>query len=127
MNVSTARTPTEASIHACQKISSFRRSKMSAVAPARSPSNSTGRLAAVCINAISRGDAVSEVISHVPAVSCIHVPTEETVLAIQRSRKSAILSGPNPLGLGEATATSGAELGVSSGISRSSLRCHATL
>jgi hypothetical protein len=65
---------------------------------------------------MSNGEAVSEVISHVPAVSCIQVPTEETVLAIHRSRKSAILRGPNPLGVGEATATSGAELGVSSGI-----------
>jgi hypothetical protein len=114
--------PTEASIHACQKISSFRRSKMSAVAPASSPRSSTGRLAAVCINAISSGDAVSEVISHVPAVSCIHVPTDETVLAIQRSRKRGIFSGAKPLGLG-ATATTGPVFGVSRGISKSSLRC----
>src|ERR1700733_7301208 len=113
--VSTASMPTEPSIHACQKISSLRRSKISAVAPASNPSRSTGKLAAVCINAISNGDAVSEVINHVPAVSCIHVPTDETVLAIQRSRKSGIFRGVKPLGLG-ATATSGPEFGVSKGI-----------
>src|ERR1700730_18767117 len=102
---------TEASIHACQKISSFRRSKMSAVAPASKPRRSTGRLAAVCISAISRGEEVSEVISHVPAVSCIHVPIEETVLAIQRSRNSGILRGAKPVDL-DATATTGSEFGV---------------
>src|ERR1700678_3828926 len=95
-----ARIPTEHSIHACQKISSLRRSKMSAVAPASSPRSNTGRLAAVCISAINRGDAVSQVISHVPAVSCIHVPTDEMVLAIQRSRKRTIFNGAKPLGFG---------------------------
>jgi hypothetical protein len=39
---------------------------------------------------------VSEVISQVPAVSCIQVPTEEMVEAIQRSRKSGIPSGAKP-------------------------------
>jgi hypothetical protein len=68
---------------------------MSAVAPASSPRNNTGKLAAVCINAISSGDVVSTVISHVPAVSCIHVPRLDTVDAIQRSLKSGILSGSN--------------------------------
>ena len=106
---------TEASIHACQKISSFRRSKISAVAPASSPSISTGKLAAVCISAINSGDEVRAVISHVPAVSCIHVPIEETVLAIHRSRNSGIFSGAKPLGAG-ATATNGPVFGVSNGI-----------
>src|ERR1700736_6876634 len=100
--------PTEPSIHACQKISNFRQSNISAVAPASRPSRSTGRLAAVCINAISSGEAVSEVISQVPAVSCLHVPIEETVLAIQRSRNSGILRGAKPVDL-DATATTGSE------------------
>src|SRR5579875_1476847 len=68
---------------------------MSAVAPASSPRNSTGKLAAVCISAISSGDVVNTVISHVPAVSCIHVPTLDTVDAIQRSRNSGNCSGAN--------------------------------
>ena len=59
----------------------------------------SGRLAAVCISAISSGEAVSTVISQVPAVSCIHVPTLDTVDAIQRSRKSAICSGAKALEL----------------------------
>ena len=63
-----------------------------------------------------------EVISQVPAVSCIQVPTEEMVLAIQRSRKRGILSGAKPLGVGSATATSGPEFGVSKGIAGFSLR-----
>src|ERR1700733_7337546 len=111
-----ARIPTEHSIHACQKISSLRRSKMSAVAPASSPSSSTGRLAAVCISAISKGDAVNAVISHVPAVSCIHVPTDEIVLAIHRSRNSAIFNGANPLGFGAGVVGVGALGGVSKGM-----------
>ena len=96
--VNTLRSATEASIQACQKISRRRRSKMSAVAPAGSPRKSTGRLAAVCIRAISRGDEVSAVISHVPAVSCIQLPRLETSEAIQRLRNSGRASGAQPEG-----------------------------
>lgn len=71
---------------------------MSAVAPANSPRMTTGRLAAVCISAMSSGDEVIAVISQVPAVSCIQVPTLETVDAIQRSRKSGNFNGVNGLG-----------------------------
>ena len=84
----------EASIHACQKMRRRRRSKMSAVAPASRPRMRTGRLAAVCMRAMSRGEAVREVIDGAGGV--LHpVPTEETVLAIQRSRKRGIWSGAN--------------------------------
>ncbi len=114
-NVSSARIPTEVSIHVCQKISSFRRSKISAIAPASTPRINTGRLAAVCISAISSGEVVSTVINQVPAVSCIHVPTDDTVLAIHLSRNSGIRSGANPLTAG-AVSTSGPALGVSRGI-----------
>ena len=79
--VSTLRSATALSIQACQKISSRRRSKMSAVAPAKRPSITTGKLAAVCIRAMSNGDGVSTVISQVPAVSCIQPPRLETVEA----------------------------------------------
>jgi hypothetical protein len=89
---------------------------MSAVAPARRPTISTGSEAAVCISAISSGEAVNEVISQVPAVSCIQVPIEEIVEATQRSRKRRMRSGAKPLGVGVATATRGPEFGVSRGI-----------
>ena len=72
---------------------------MSAVAPASNPKNKTGKLAAVCISAISSGDVVSTVINHVPAVSCIHVPKLDTVDAIHRSRNNGIFSGSNAFGL----------------------------
>ncbi len=114
-NVSTASTATDPSIQLCQKISSLRRSNRSAVAPASSPSPSTGRLAAVCISAISSGDAVSDVISQVPAVSCIHVPTLDTVDAIHRSRNTAIFSGPKPLLTGFGGTSVRAANGVSNG------------
>ena len=85
------------------------------MAPASSPRQSTGRLAAVCISAISSGDAVSEVISQVPAVSCIQVPMLETVEAIQRLRKIAMRSGAKPL-RGSWEEASCVAYGVSKGI-----------
>ena len=94
--VRTARMATEPSIQACQKMRSLRRSKMSAVAPASRPKKRTGRDAAVCMRAMSRGEVVRTVMSQVPAVSCIQVPTEEMVEAIQRSRKSGMRRGAKP-------------------------------
>ena len=94
--VSPLKSATLANIQACQKINTRRRSKMSAVAPAGSPRKSTGRLAAVCMSAINRGDAVSAVISQVPAVSCIQLPRLETSEAIQRLRKRGRRSGAHP-------------------------------
>ena len=66
---------------------------MSASAPAGNPSNRTGKLAAVCISAMGSGEAVSVVISHVPAVSCIQLPVSETMDAITRYRKTGRRSG----------------------------------
>ena len=66
----------------------------------------TGSEAAVCMRAISRGEVVRAVISQVPAVSCIQVPTDEMVEAIQRSRKRGILSGAKPCRGGEGSAAS---------------------
>ena len=86
--VNTLRSTAAASIHVCQKIRSRRRSRMSAVAPATSPSASTGRLAAVCISAMRNGDPVSTVISQVAAVSCIHVPVFDATDASHRLRNS---------------------------------------
>jgi hypothetical protein len=68
------------------------------------------------MRAINSGETVSEVISHVPAVSCIHVPMAETVDAIQRSRNSEIRSGAKPLGVGLVTARRGSVFGVSRGM-----------
>src|ERR1700738_5161394 len=116
--VISARTATEASIQDCQKMRSRRRSKMSAVAPPSRPSRSTGSDAAVCIRAIRSGEAVSDVMSHVPAVSCIQVPMDETVEATQRSRKSGMRRGSKPEteGMGETTSVAGPVLGDSKGI-----------
>jgi hypothetical protein len=47
-------------------------------------------------------------------VSCIHVPTDETVLAIHRSRNRAIFNGANPLGFGAGVV----ELGLLGGVSK---------
>ncbi len=56
--------------------------------------------------------------SQVPAVSCIQVPREEMVEAIQRSRKSGMWSGPKPETerVGVTACSAGPVLGVSNGI-----------
>ncbi len=82
-----------ASIHPAQKSSRRRRSNMSAIAPAGNPKSSTGRLAAVCISAMSSGEAVSAVISHVPAVSCIQPPVLDTREASRRLRNRGRRNG----------------------------------
>jgi hypothetical protein len=97
--VSAQSTRAAASIQACQNISSLRRSKISAVAPAGSPSSNTGRLAAVCMSAISSGEPVSTVISQVPAVSCIQLPRLDTTDAMVRFRNSGRRSGAHPEGV----------------------------
>src|SRR5262245_33708947 len=66
---------------------------MSAIAPEGRPKASTGRLAAVCISAMRKGDDVMTAISHVAAVSCIHVPTFDTIDASQRLRNDGCRSG----------------------------------
>ncbi len=99
-NVRTLSRATADSIHPCQKMSSLRRSKISAVAPAGRPRTTTGRLAAVCMSAISRGEGVSTVISQVPAVSCIHEPTFETTEASHKSLNRGTERGSKPLSLG---------------------------
>ena len=64
---------------------------------------------------MSSGDAVSVVISHVPAASCIHVPMLDTVDAIHRSRNTGIFSGAKPLVTGFGGTSVRAANGVSSG------------
>ena len=59
----------------------------------------TGKLAAVCIRAMSKGDGVSTVINQVPAVSCIHPPRLDTMEASHRSRNRGTESGSKPWSL----------------------------
>jgi hypothetical protein len=70
------------------------------------------------MRAMSRGEAVRAVMSQVPAVSCIQVPREEMVDAIQRSRNSGMWRGPKPEGerVGVTACSAGPVLGVSNGI-----------
>jgi hypothetical protein len=70
------------------------------------------------MRAMSSGEVVRAVMSHVPAVSCIQVPREEMVEAIQRSRKRGMRSGANPEGerVGGTASRAGVVLGVSNGI-----------
>jgi hypothetical protein len=44
---------------------------------------------AVCTRATKSGDAVSDAMSQTAPTFCIHVPTLETTLAVQRCRKVA--------------------------------------
>jgi len=76
-SVKALRSAAAPSIKPTQKSKRRRRSRMSAAAPAGNPSSNTGRLATVCISTMSKGDVVSAVISHVPAVSCIQLPVLE--------------------------------------------------
>jgi hypothetical protein len=57
--------------------------------PAGKLNNSTGRVAAVCMRALSRGEPVRAAISHVPAMSSIQLPVPEQV---SRSTLSAVLT-----------------------------------
>ena len=70
-----------------------RRSTMSASAPAGSASSINGKLSAASTSATIDGDDESDVISQPAPTSCIHVPIFETMVAIQRLRNSAFLSG----------------------------------
>ena len=49
--------------------------------------------------ATSRVEVVSDVMSHVAAVSCIHDPTFDATVAVQRMRKIGTRSGPQAEGL----------------------------
>src|SRR5882672_2627688 len=72
---------------------SRRRSTMSATAPAGNASNIIGMLSAASTSATIDGEDESEVISQPAPTSCIHVPTFETMVAIQRLRKRAFRRG----------------------------------
>jgi len=109
-----------ASIQHCQKISRRRRSKRSAVAPASSPRQSTGRLAAVCINANQQRRRRQRGHQPVPAVSCIQVPTLETVEQSSDCERSQCAAEQKPL-RGSCGPVPCAAYGVSKGITSSVL------
>jgi hypothetical protein len=94
-------------VSACQKYPPSLPPTAPAAAPADSPPSASAQSASE--------NVVSTVISHVPAISCIHVPTAETALAIHWSRNSGILSGANPLTAG-AVSNHGPASGVSRGV-----------
>jgi len=66
---------------------------MSASAPAGSASSISGMLSAASTSATSEGEDESDVISQPAPTSCIQVPTLETMVAIQRLRKSPLRRG----------------------------------
>jgi hypothetical protein len=75
------------------KMRSRRRSTTSASAPAGILRRNMGRLVAVCIKATMMGVGASDVMSHAPATSRIHMPMLETTLAIQKALKTGSRSG----------------------------------
>src|SRR5258705_805328 len=92
-NASTASSALTASIHVWVTSNSRRRSTMSAIAPAGSPTTKTGRLVALCTRATINGDGASDVIDHAAPTFCIHVPTLEMSEAIHSARKTGCDSG----------------------------------
>src|ERR1044071_6911554 len=66
---------------------------MPARPPAGNASSIIGMLSAASTRATSDGDDESDVINQPAPTSCIHVPTFETIVAIQRLRKSALRNG----------------------------------
>jgi hypothetical protein len=92
-NASTASRAAAASIHVWVTSSRRRRSTISAIEPAGSPTTKTGRLVALCTRATINGDGESEVIVHAAPTFCIHVPMLETSEAIHSARNTGCDSG----------------------------------
>ena len=76
---STASHRAVSSIHDWLTISSRRRSKMSASAPAGSPRRNTGRSVAVCTSATRVGEVVRSPMSHAAPTLCIIEPTFDAI------------------------------------------------
>src|SRR5271154_4855059 len=74
-------------------IGSGRGSTISARAPAGNASSISGKLSAASTSATIDGDGESEVINQPAPTSCIQPPTFETMVAIQRLRKSTSCNG----------------------------------
>jgi len=83
MKVSPDSTAAQPSMNTWVVMSSLRRSRISARAPAESPSSSTGRVVPVSIRATSRGEVVRWAICHFSPTLWIWVPILEAMLAIQ--------------------------------------------
>ena len=85
--------PAASIIQTCEKISSLRRSTISASAPPGSARKNIGRLEAVWISDTISGDFESEVISHAAPTFCIQVPRLEASAAIHSARNTRRRSG----------------------------------
>ena len=59
----------------------------------------TGSVIAVCSKAIKIGELVNEVMSQAAATICIHDPTLEVMLTIQKNRKTGWRRGLNVLAI----------------------------
>jgi hypothetical protein len=88
ISVSAPRTAAQISMNNWLASISLRRSKMSPIAPAGSPIRNVGSVVAVCTSETVSAVPPSETISHCAPTVCIHVPTFETVWAIQSARKT---------------------------------------
>jgi hypothetical protein len=66
----------------------WRRSMISANAPAGRTNKNIGSEVATCTRATIKGSGLSPVISHPAAAFCIQVPMFETTVAIQRTVKA---------------------------------------
>ncbi len=94
--LSTPSTPAASIIQTCEKISSLRRSTISASAPPGSARKKIGKLEAVCTSDTASGDLESEVIIHAAPTFCIQVPRLEASAAIHSARNTCRLSGAHP-------------------------------
>src|SRR5262249_41525101 len=94
ISVSPPSSAATASIQTCVRITSQRRSTISAIAPAGKPTRSSGRFDTVVSSATGTGELVSDVMSHAAATPCISVPIFDARAASHSARKTGRASGP---------------------------------
>jgi len=96
--VSRDKTPATVSMKIWVAISHRRRSTMSAMAPAASPSTRIGRVVPVSMSATRKVEGVSWVICHFSPTLWIREPMLEAIAAIQMARKIRDRKGEKALG-----------------------------
>src|SRR5215217_4892060 len=92
--VSTPSSAATASIQIWVRITSQRRSSISAMAPAGRPTRNSGRFDIVVSSATGTGELVSDVISQAAATPCMSEPMFDASAASQSARKTGRASGP---------------------------------
>src|SRR6266545_7731801 len=92
--VSTPSSTATASIQVCVRMTSQRRSTISAIAPAGKPTKNSGRFDIVVSSATGTGELVSDVMSQAAATPCMSEPMFEARAASQSARKTGRASGP---------------------------------